>query len=148
MLPECTDNTDPNQTAENQNSYFVNKVQSLVKSLSYSNNPKNDHGWTPPLVTSPPGDSQPNMKATNNLGKTHLHTAVVPSHSKLIIMALLALTTSLYFVALMVCLNQYLHKKKKSLNHWISDIKHFECNICEKTFEVKPLDCDSCGTSF
>ena len=33
MLPECTNNSDPNLTAENQNSYFVNKIEQLVNSI-------------------------------------------------------------------------------------------------------------------
>ena len=36
LVPECTNNTDPNMTADNQNSYFVNKIEKLVESIDQS----------------------------------------------------------------------------------------------------------------
>ena len=39
LLPECTNNTDPNLTAENQNNYFVNKIEKLAKSISHCKSP-------------------------------------------------------------------------------------------------------------
>ena len=38
LLPDCTDNKDPSLKAENQNSYFVNKIERLVKSVNCDNN--------------------------------------------------------------------------------------------------------------
>ena len=35
-LPECTNNADPRLTAENQNSYFINKIEELVSSIPKS----------------------------------------------------------------------------------------------------------------
>ena len=38
LLPDCTDNKDPSLKAENQNSYFVNKIERLVISVNCDNN--------------------------------------------------------------------------------------------------------------
>ena len=49
-LPECTNNSDPSLTAENQNDYFIKKVESLVSSIpeqKISENPTNGSGETP-----------------------------------------------------------------------------------------------------
>ena len=34
ILPDCTDNSDPNMRAENQNRYFSSKIEKLVASIS------------------------------------------------------------------------------------------------------------------
>ena len=33
ILPDCTNNSDPNLTAENQNSFFISKIERLVESI-------------------------------------------------------------------------------------------------------------------
>ena len=80
----------------------MNKIQLLADSLSCTKTPTTDNGLT------------------------QFHVAALPSHSNLFMMAVLALTTAISFVAQMVCLNQH--------------IQHLETNQAGKGGETIPRD--------
>ena len=111
LLPDCTNNSDPNLTAENQNTYFVSKIDKLVSSVHEGKKPFKCESCD--YYCDQKYDLQHHV-ATVHKGKT-------THYSQLHTMAMLALTTAIYIVAQISCVNQLIRKKKNTLSYWVSD---------------------------